>query len=97
MQEEPTDERHPDPQVEQQIRDWIERGHYPDADAVIRQALQALKDREATKFLQARALILAGLNSGEGVELTEELMDEIERSSEERFQRGEEPAPHVCP
>jgi putative addiction module CopG family antidote len=27
------------PQVEQQIRDWIERGHYPDADAVIRQAL----------------------------------------------------------
>jgi putative addiction module CopG family antidote len=85
------------PQVEQQIRDWIERGNYPDADALIRQALQALEDREATKFLKARALILAGLHSGEAVELTEELMDEIERSSEERFQRGEEPASHVCP
>jgi putative addiction module CopG family antidote len=85
------------PEAEQQIRAWIERGPYPDADAVIRQALQALEDREMTKFLNARALILAGLNSGEAVELTEELMDEIERNSEERFQRGEEPASHVCP
>ncbi len=30
------------PHVEQEIRRWIERGPYPDADAVVWQALQAL-------------------------------------------------------
>ena len=85
------------PQAEQQIQDWIDRGHYPDAAAVIDRALQALKDQEDAKFLKLRELVRAGFESGDAVELTDELWDEIERRSEERFQRGEEPSPHVCP
>jgi putative addiction module CopG family antidote len=85
------------PDVEQKIRHWIETGRYPDADAVIEKALQALEAEEQARFLKARELILAGLNSGNTRELTPELMDEIERRAEERSQRGEKPSPHVCP
>ncbi len=85
------------PQAEQHIRDLVERGDYPDAAAVIERALEALKDQEEAKFLKLRELVLAGHNSGPGVELTDELWDEMERRSEERFLRGDEPAPHVCP
>jgi putative addiction module CopG family antidote len=85
------------PKVEEQIRHWIDGGRYPDAEAVILKALEALEDQEQSRFLKARELILAGLNSGEGVELTPELMDEIEREAEEAYLRGEKPSPHVCP
>lgn len=85
------------PQAEEQIQDWIERGHYPDAAAVIDRALQALKEQEEAKLIKLRELVRAGFESGEAVELTDELWDEMERRSEERFLRGERPSPHVCP
>ena len=85
------------PQVENRIRDWIKTGQYPDADAVIDKALQALEEQEQTRFLKTRELILAGFASGNAGELTPELMDEIEREAEEAYQRGEKPSPHVCP
>ena len=85
------------PQVEERIRHWIETGQYPDADALIVKALDALEAQEQARFFRARELILAGLNSGEGVELTPELMDEIEREAEEAYRRGEKPSSHVCP
>jgi hypothetical protein len=43
------------------------------------------------------AKIRFGLDSGEPIEWTPELMDEIERESEERFRRGEQPSPDVGP
>ena len=85
------------PRIEQQVRNWIDGERYPNADAVIEKALEGLEEREQARFLSVRDLVLAGHNSGIAGELTEEMMDEIERSSEERFQRGEEPAPHVRP
>jgi putative addiction module CopG family antidote len=85
------------PEIEARVRQWIETGRYPDADAVIDKALKALEDQEQARFLKLRELVLAGHNSGIAGELTEEMMDEIERNSEERFQRGEEPRSHVCP
>jgi len=84
-------------ELEARIRYWIETGRYPDAEAVVEKALDVLEAQEQERFLKLREMVLAGFNSGPGEELTEELWDEIERSSEERFQRGEEPPPHVCP
>lgn len=85
------------PEVEARIRHWIDTGRYADADAVIDKALEALEDREQARFENARALILAGHNSGPGEELTEELWDRLEREAEEAYQRGEKPSPNVFP
>jgi putative addiction module CopG family antidote len=85
------------PEAERQIQDWIDRGRYPDAAAVIDRALQALKDQEEAKLRNLRELVRAGFESGNYRELTDELVDEIERRAEERFARGEKPSPHVCP
>ena len=85
------------PKVQDQIRHRIESGQYPDAEAVIIKAFEALEAQEQTRLLTARELILAGLNSGPGEELTEELWDRLEQEAEEAYQRGEKPSPHVCP
>lgn len=84
-------------QIEEQIRQWVERGHYPDADAVMQDALQALAEREQARFHKVRELVLAGFASEDAGELTPELMDEIEREAEAAFLRGEQPSRHVCP
>ena len=76
------------PQVEDRIRHWIERGPYPDADTVILKALEALEAQERARFLKTRELVLAGLNSGAGVELTPELWAEIEREADEADRLG---------
>jgi putative addiction module CopG family antidote len=83
------------PQIENRIRDLVEGGRYPSASAVIERALDAL-DAQDAKFAELREQILLGFQ-GEGAELTESLMDEIEREAEEAFLRGEEPPAHVRP
>jgi putative addiction module CopG family antidote len=76
------------PETEEQIRHWIDTGRYPDADAVIHRALAALEAQEHARFLKTRDLILAGLNSGPGVELTPEVWEEIEREADEADRLG---------
>jgi putative addiction module CopG family antidote len=85
------------PRSVEQIRRWIETGRYPNADAVAQTALRALEAEEDATYLKLRALVRAGFESGPAVELTDAPWHEIERSSEERFRRGEEPASHVYP
>jgi Arc/MetJ-type ribon-helix-helix transcriptional regulator len=34
------------PRIEHQIQEWIERGGYPDADAVVEDALRLLRERK---------------------------------------------------
>ena len=88
------------PEVHAQIQHKIESGRYPDAEAVIVKALEALDAldaQEQARFLKTRELVLAGLHSGPGEELTEELWDRLEQEAEEAYQRGEKPSPHVCP
>jgi antitoxin ParD1/3/4 len=84
------------PQAEELIRRRLEMGSYRDADEVIKEALQALDERD--RLVRLRAAIAVGdaqLARGEVIPYTPELMDEIERRAEERFQRGEKPSPHV--
>ena len=76
------------PHVEQQVRRWIERGPYPDADAVIEQALQALAAQEQTRLRELRELVRAGFESGDGGELTPALWDAIAREADEADRQG---------
>jgi putative addiction module CopG family antidote len=85
------------PEVEAQVQSLIESGRNPDADAVLSDALRLLKEREQERFLRLRELVRAGFESGDAVELTPALWDELEREAEEAFQRGEKPDPDVCP
>jgi antitoxin ParD1/3/4 len=85
--------------VESNIQRMIESGRYGSEADVVRAALRLLDAREQ-RLQELRASIeegLAAIDRGEGFELTRELMDEIDREVEERFQRGELPNPDVCP
>ena len=87
------------PETEALIREKVDSGRYATADEVIEVALRLLAVREQ-HTQQLRASIaegLAAIERGEGVELTPELMDEIDREIDERLRRGERPNPDVCP
>lgn len=85
------------PTAEARVRHLLGSERYPDADAVIDDALGLLEERERPGLRKLRALVLAGRDSGDYRELTDELWAEIERSADERFERGEQPSPHVQP
>lgn len=86
------------PQLEAMIRERVESGRYHDANEVVGDALRLLEERERSEHLNA--LLAVGLEQaqrGELVEFTPELFEEIDRRVEERFLRGDEPNPDVCP
>jgi putative addiction module CopG family antidote len=85
------------PEIESRIRSWIDSGRYPNANAVMLDALQLLEERSQAQLLKLREMVRAGFESGDPVELTPELWDELERESEEAYLRGEQPDPDVCP
>jgi len=76
------------PEVEEQIRHWIDGERYPNAEAVVLKALQALEEQEQARFLKLRELVLAGHNSGPREELTDELWEEIAREADEADRLG---------
>lgn len=84
-------------EIEDRIEQLVVSGQFPDASAAIRSALDALVELEDVRFQRARELVAAGFASGPGVELTDDVWDEIERESEEAFLRGEKPGAHVRP
>src|SRR5262245_45299110 len=85
------------PQTEAEIRRLVETGRYSDADEAVQTALKLVNEQYDAKLANLRELIREGFESPSAGELTEEMWDEIERSSEERYLRGEKPSPHVVP
>jgi antitoxin ParD1/3/4 len=86
------------PELEAMIRQQVESGRYNNASEVVREALRLLDEHQRVQHL--RALLAVGLEQaqrGELVEFTPELVDDIARRAKERFLRGEEPDPDVCP
>jgi antitoxin ParD1/3/4 len=86
------------PQLEAMIRERIASGRYNNANEVVREALRLLDERDRLEHL--RSLLAVGAEDerrGDLVEFTPELLEGIYRRAEERFQRGEEPDPDVCP
>jgi antitoxin ParD1/3/4 len=85
--------------VEATIRAKVESGQYQDETDVLRTAMRLLEARDE-RISDVRALIAVGLESlgrGEGVELTPELMNEIDREADEMIAHGLQPNPDVCP
>jgi|GEM_PF-2957731 len=86
------------PKIQQQIRERVESGKYPDADAVVAQALEQLEDYEKLQHL--RALIAVGMEQserGEVFEYNEDFRREAMESAYRRAAAGERPSPDVCP
>jgi len=78
-----------DHQSERLIQRKIETGAYPDAPAVVREALRVLDERDRLHAL--RAEIQLGLDDvarGDVVDFTPELMDRLVRESEQNSRDG---------
>jgi antitoxin ParD1/3/4 len=85
--------------VEARIREKVERGDFPDAGEVIREAMRLLDEQER-QLDELRAKLQIGLDQldrGEGAPFTPELVARMRRNAEERFRRGERPKPDVVP
>ena len=86
------------PEHEAMVQERIASGRYRDAQEVIGDALRLLEEHERLEHL--RALLEVGQQDelrGDLVTVTPELFAEIDRRVEERFLRGDEPNPDVCP
>ena len=86
------------PELEAMIRQQVDSGRYNNASEVVWEALWLPDEHQRAQHL--RSLLAVGLEDerrGDLVEFTPELMEDIHRRAEERFLRGEEPAPEVCP
>lgn len=83
------------PQLEAIIQAKVEAGLYADADAVLREALRLLNERDHR--LQRLRDALADGERGEAVPLTPELLEELDQSAIRRAEAGEQPHPDVCP
>jgi antitoxin ParD1/3/4 len=86
------------PELEAMIRQQVDSGRYNNASEVEREVLRLLDEHQSVQ--QLRSLLAVGLEQaqrGELVEFTPELFEDIDRRVEERFLRGEEPDPDVCP
>jgi antitoxin ParD1/3/4 len=73
--------------VEDSIRRKVQRGQFSDEGEVVREAIRLLDEREA-QFDALRAEVRVGLDEldrGEGIELTPEVWDEIDREVDERM------------
>lgn len=87
------------PQAEASIRESIASGLYRDAEEALSVAVRLLEDRDR-KIMELRQSIaesVAATDRGEGIELTSEVMDQIEREAEAACAAGEIPHPDACP
>jgi antitoxin ParD1/3/4 len=87
------------PQVADQIRRLVESGLYPDADAVIRDALRLLEEHRS-QIEELRAKLQIGIDEadrGEADEWTPALSERLFREAQEMYLHGEKPDPDVLP
>jgi antitoxin ParD1/3/4 len=86
------------PEIEAMIREKVSAGRYGSADEVLREALQALEERDRLQDLRA-SLVRAKeqVARGEFVEWSPDFMDQLSQEADELTARGYEPKPDVCP
>lgn len=90
---------HVTPEIEADIRQRVERGEYADESDVVRTAPRTLEARERRTHVIRESIAegLAAVERGDGIELTPEAMDEIEREAEEHVRLGLPVELDVCP
>jgi antitoxin ParD1/3/4 len=87
-----------DPQSEALIQKKVDSGLYPDAATVVREALRLLEEHDRLRYLRtALAEADAQIDSGDYVEWTPGLMDELIREADELARKGIDPDPDVRP
>jgi antitoxin ParD1/3/4 len=87
------------PDIEARIQQRVAEGHFPDAGEVVREAMRLLDEQER-QLEELRAKLQIGLDQldrGEYAVFTPELVEEMRREADERFQRGARPKPDVVP
>lgn len=78
-----------DRHLEERIKEKVSSGQYPDASAVIREALRLLDERDHVDNLRAELQIgLAQVERGETVEYSLQLLDRLAREAEENVREG---------
>jgi putative addiction module CopG family antidote len=83
------------PDIEAQIRDKVETGTYLNAEAVLREAMQLLDERDRKRAWLLEAL--AEGEKGEAIEFTPERAEQLFQSARRRAKAGERPSPDVLP
>lgn len=79
-----------DPQLTAQISEQVDRGRYPTADEVVREALRLLAQRDEREALQASLVEAdAQIDRGEYVIWSPELMDDLAREADQIVRREE--------
>lgn len=79
------------PQLETLIEQMLATGHFTDAGDVLEQGVLLLKERERRQRLRESVDEgFAAIRRGEGVELTPELWEEIERDADEAERQGKQ-------
>ena len=87
-----------DAKLEAVIRQKVADGLYDEPNEVIRQALEALEERERLQQLRAKQQVgLDQLERGEGRALTPEVWEELKQNAARKAQAGHRPNPDVCP
>lgn len=86
------------PENQARITELLERGEYPDADAVIARALDVLSERQSLVHLREMiAKSAEQANRGELIGYNREFRENAMRSALRRFAEGDVPNPDVCP
>jgi len=85
-------------ETEARIQQKLNGDRYASADQLVREALEALDERDRLRLLRA-SLVEAEreIERGEGVEWTPDLMEQLNREGEELYRQGATPDPDVCP
>ena len=87
-----------DPQPESLIQQKVDAARYPDAAAVISEALRLLDERDRTQdFRAALHTGLSQIERGETVEYTPELLDRLAREAEQNARLGKPVKDAVTP
>lgn len=86
------------PDLEALVHQKVQTGQYDTPDDVMRQAMQLSEQRDRlARIREAIAIADAQIDLGQGIALTQEVWDEIDRELDEAVMRGETPDTDVCP
>jgi Arc/MetJ-type ribon-helix-helix transcriptional regulator len=86
------------PRIQARIAELVEHSDYPDADAVVAQALTLFEEHE--RLVHLRKLVALGAEQarrGEPIEYNDRFREEAIQSALRRFAEGDVPSPDVCP